>query len=143
MAPAPSDVRFRQAEHAPEPPLPRLSRPPGTTILRESDTELSYERAMGRKVRVGHDTYGGMGRAGDMSLRYGPTYRPEDDPTFFKTLKDSPTFLRFCGTLPAKPAVSPHERRAMSLRKAQESEVDRERQLVASLNLPDGDEEKE
>eukprot|EP00798_Chlamydomonas_sp_ICE-L_P020176 gene20176-26912_t len=134
---------YREASHAMEPPLPRLLRPSGITGLRESDKELSYERAMGQKVRVGQDSYKLSGRAGDMSLRYGPTHRPEDDPNFFMSLKDSPTFLRFCDSLPAKPAVSPHERREISQRKQYDAEVDRERQLVASLNLPDPDEVSE
>lgn len=141
--PGPDYIVSKPSGHASEPPLPRLFRPgPGIQGLRESDVEMTYERAMGRKVRVGQDTYKGYGRAGDMSLRYGPTHRPEDDPTFFKSLKDSPTFLRFCDSLPAKPAVSPHDRRAMSLRRAHESEVDKERQLVASLELPDPEDQE-
>mmetsp|Transcript_14106 Transcript_14106/g.30586 ORF Transcript_14106/g.30586 Transcript_14106/m.30586 type:complete len:283 (-) Transcript_14106:418-1266(-) len=138
--PPPDDVRFKEAQHAPEPAMPRLSRPVGLYGLRESDQELSYERAMGRKVRVDHMSYHGTGRAGDKSTSFAPPARPEDDPVFFKTLKDSPTFIRFCSTLPPKPAVSPHERRAASMQRANAREMDQERQLVASLQLPDPDE---
>lgn len=50
---------------------------------------------MGRKVRLGQDTYRGSGRAGDMSQSFAPPKRPEDiDVGFFKSLKDSPTFIR-------------------------------------------------
>lgn len=138
--PGPTEIVYRPPGHASEPSMPRLLRPPGITGLRETDQELSYAREMGQKVRVGQESYRTTGRAGDMSLRYGPTHRPEDDPTFFKSLKDSPTFLRYCNSLPAKPAMSPHERRDMSLRRQYESEVNRERELVASLHLPDPDE---
>lgn len=101
--------------------------------------ELSYERAMGRKIRVGQESYRTTGRAGDMSYLTGPQPRPEDEPAFFKTLKDSPTFIRFCNSLPAKPAVSPHQRRAESMKRQQEMERHRERTLVAGLQLPGED----
>ena len=63
------------------------------------------------------------------------------DPTFFKTLKDTPTFIRFCTTLPAKPAVSPHERRAAQMRRMHEAERERDRQLVTGLKLADPEED--
>jgi len=132
----------RQPEYAHEPGMPRLARPYGATILRESDQELSYERAFGRKVRVGQDSYRGAGRAGDMSLSYAPPKRPEDvDTGFFKSLKDAPTFIRFVQSLPPKPAVSPHERHAEQQRRARAAELRAERELVASLKLPDEEED--
>ncbi len=88
---------------------------------------------MGRKIRVDLTTYRGAGRAGDLSTSFAPPRRPEDDPTLFKTLKDSPTFTRFVNSLPPKPAVGPHQRRAEELRRAQQAELAAERQLVASL----------
>jgi hypothetical protein len=122
--------------------MPRLSRPVGICGLRESDKELSYEQAMGRKIRVDSSTYDGLGRAGDLSSMFGPPRRPEDDPNFYKSHKDTPTFIRFCNTLPAKPAVSPHERRAQEMHNNRAQELQRDRELVASLQLadPDGEE---
>lgn len=132
----------RPVEYAQEPGMPRLSRPHGATILRESDQELSYEHAFGRKVRVGQDTYRGAGRAGDTSLSFAPPRRPEDtDPAFFKSLKDAPTFIRFVQSLPPKPAVSPHQRHEAQQRRARETELKAERDLVASLHLPDEEED--
>lgn len=126
--------------HYAEPAMPRLSRPAGATILRESDQELSYERALGRKIRVGMDTYRGSGRAGDLSQSFAPPRRPEDDAVFFKSLKDSPTFTRFVASLPAKPAVGPHQRRAEELRRQRMTELAAERQLVETLDgKDDGD----
>lgn len=43
-------VRSDKGAESRQPGLPRLSRPVGICGLRESDTELSYDRAMGRKV---------------------------------------------------------------------------------------------
>lgn len=103
--------------------------------------ELSYERAFGRKVRVGQDTYRGSGRAGDLSLSFAPPRRPEDDGGFFKSLQDAPTFTRFVASLPPKPAVSPHERHEQELRRVREAELRAERELVASLKLPDDEED--
>lgn len=119
--------------------MPRLSRPVGICGLRESDQELSYEQAMGRKIRVDNNTYDGLGRAGDLSSTFGPPRRPEDDPAFFKSHKDTPTFIRFCSSLPAKPAVSPHERRAQEMHNNRAQELQRDRELVASLAAPDGE----
>jgi len=128
-------------ETLPEPAMPRSSRPPGATILRESDQELSYEHALGRKVRVNSATYRGTGRAGDLSQSFAPTKRPEDTGSFFKNLKDSPTFTRFVSSLPAPPSVSPHQRRAQELQRLQAAERNADRMLVSSLTLPDeGDE---
>ena len=136
--PAPNG-HFGESGSADEPALPRLSRPPGATGLRESDKELSYERAMGRKVRVGQGTFQGSGRAGDMSISFAAPRRPEDNAGFFKSLKDTPTFLRFCNSLPNKIVVSPHERRAAELQRNQNQETQRERDLVATLALPGAD----
>jgi hypothetical protein len=47
--------------------------------------EFHFESTMGRKVRVGQRDYRHTGRAGDLSLRYGPTSRPEDEPSYFKS----------------------------------------------------------
>ena len=117
--------------------MPRLCRDPGVPVyLRETSQELSYERARGRKIRVQQGSYLGSGRAGDMSVSFAPPRRPEEDATFFKSLKDTPTFLRFCNSLPAKAAVSPHERRADELRRIQEREKQKERELVSTLELP-------
>ena len=127
----------RQQSHVDEPAIPRLARPPGASGLRESDEELSYERAMGRKIRVNPVTYQGSGRAGDTSILYSSPGRPEDDAGFFKSLKDTPTFLRFCNSLPAKAAESPHVRRAEQLKRIQAQERQRERALVSTLQLPD------
>ncbi len=120
--------------------MPHRACPPGMSGLRESKVELQYEQAMGRKVRVGPETYRNRGRAGDMTRSFAPPRRPEDDPSFFKSLKDSPTFIRFCNSLPAKAAVSPHERRMQELQRGHEVELQRERALVASLDVGGGDE---
>lgn len=117
--------------------LPRLGRAPqGIQGLRESDKELAFESSLGRKTRVGLNTYHGHGRAGDMSLVYGAPARVEDDAAYFKASKDSPTFLRFCNSLPAKAAVSPHERRMAGEQRAKDLERQRERQLVSTLEIP-------
>jgi hypothetical protein len=62
--PPPDDVRFRQSDSAPEPNLPRLGRPEGISGLRESSTELTFEKSTGIKVKVGPHAYTGLGRAG-------------------------------------------------------------------------------
>lgn len=63
-----------------------------------------------RKVRVGRDTYAHTGRAGDMSIRTGPTPRVEDESAYRQQTIDSPTFVRFCKNLPKLPELGPHER---------------------------------
>lgn len=140
--PQPDDQRNREAGRAPEPPLPRLGRlgrPPGINSLRESDQEISFERLFGRKHKVDQGVYQGQGRAGDKTGTFGPPARPEDDPDFFKSLKDTPTFIRFCSTLPAaRLSVSSHERRRVQQWQDAERAVDVERRLVASLNFPEG-----
>ncbi|KAF5838198.1 hypothetical protein DUNSADRAFT_3247 [Dunaliella salina] len=128
-------------ETYPEPGMPRSRRPPGATILRESDQELSYEHAFGRKVRVNSATYRGTGRAGDLSQSFAPTKRPEDTGSFFKSLKDSPTFTRFVSSLPPPPSVSPHQRRAQEMQRLQAAERNADRMLVSSLRLPEEDDE--
>ncbi len=133
--PAPDDVKFRPAGSLPEPPLPRLGRPDGITGLRESDKEAQFESQLGRKVRVGQDSYRGLGRAGDRSLVMGAPARVEDEPTYFRSMKDSPTFVRFCNSLPPKPAVSPHQRRQEQLLRQAEAERQRAAELVSTLNI--------
>lgn len=137
MAHVPEHARSRSGESLPEPGLPRLLRPPGVNGLRETDKEIVFEQSMGRKVRVGQDTYNGNGRAGDKSLVYGAPKKVEElDPKLFKTLKDSPTFLRFCSTLPAAPSVSPHTRRAAGAERSAAAARDADRSLVATLTVP-------
>lgn len=63
-----------------------------------------------RKVRVGRDTYSQTGRAGDMSIRTGPTPRVEDEAAYRQQTIDSPTFVRFCKNLPELPELGPHQR---------------------------------
>jgi hypothetical protein len=100
-----------------------------------------YDRAMGRKVRLDLNTYRGRGRAGDLSQSFAPPRRPEESPAFFKNLKDSPTFIRFCSSLPPRAVVTPQEHRTAELKRNHAAEVQRERELVASLTLPSiGDE---
>lgn len=125
-----------------EPPLPRLGRPEGITGLRESDKEVQFEMMLGRKIRVGQESYRGTGRAGDRSLVYGTSARVEDDPTYYRSMKDSPTFVRFCNSLPQKPGVSPHQRREEGMRRQTEQERRREAALVSTLTIegvPDDD----
>jgi hypothetical protein len=136
-------ARTDTGSEAPQPAMGRLSRPVGIDGLRESGVETSYERAMGRKVRVEADGYRGSGRAGDMSALYGGPKRPEDDAMFFKSLKDTPTFIRFAASLPPSPGVSPHVRRQQELRRNAVAEVDRDRELVAALALADPEEDGE
>ncbi|EFJ50584.1 hypothetical protein VOLCADRAFT_103801 [Volvox carteri f. nagariensis] len=136
------EVRYRPAGAIPEPPLPRLGRPDGITGLRETDKEVNFEATMGRKVRVGQDSYRGSGRAGDRSLVYGAPQRVEDDPSYYRSMKDAPTFVRFCNSLPPKPAVSPHQRRDEGARRQAEQERRREAALVSTLTIegvPDDD----
>lgn len=81
---------------------------------------------------------GALGGQGTSVLgAVGPPPRPEDDSSFFKTLKDTPTFTRFCNSLKTPPAVSPHERRAAAARRNAEKDVCIDRNLVASLDLPE------
>lgn len=136
-APGPDHIANRASGGLPEPGLPRLLRPPGITGLRESERETVFEQAMGRKVRVGQETYNGSGRAGDKSLVYGAPKRPEElNPGLFRTLKDSPTFLRFCSTLPPPPSASPHARRAAGEQRVAAAAKEADRTLVASLVAP-------
>ena len=74
-----------------------------TVGVSESDTSC-------RKVRVGRDSYAQTGRAGDMSIRTGPTPRVEDESAYRQHTIDSPTFVRFCKNLPKVPDVGPHQR---------------------------------
>jgi len=72
-----------------------------TPLIHTHTQELAYEHAYGRKVRVNSATYRGTGRAGDLSQSFAPAKRPEDTGSFFKNLKDSPTFTRcVCLVLP-------------------------------------------
>lgn len=59
---------------------------------------------------MGRDTYAQTGRAGDMSIRTGPTSRVEDELAYRQQTIDSPTFVRFCQNLPKPPDVGPHQR---------------------------------
>ncbi|GLC43829.1 hypothetical protein PLESTB_000912700 [Pleodorina starrii] len=135
LRPPPDDVRYRPAGALPEPPLPRLGRPDGITGLRESDKEVVFDATLGRKIRVGQESYRGTGRAGDRSLVYGASGRVEDDPTYYRSMKDAPTFVRFCNSLPPKPAVSPHQRREEGVRRQAEQERRREAELVSTLTI--------
>lgn len=62
-----------------------------------------------RKVRVGRDSYAQTGRAGDLSVRTGPTPRVEDESAYRQHTVDSPTFARFCNNLPKLPEVGAHQ----------------------------------
>ena len=130
------EARFRESNRLSEPLLPRLGRPEGISNLRESENEFSYERALGRKIRVDTNSLKGQGFAGDRSGGFGPKARPEDDPFFFKSLKDTPTFIRFCSTLPPnRSTVSCHERRAQQQRSQIEHERERMKAEVATLTF--------
>lgn len=59
---------------------------------------------------MGRGTYAQTGRAGDMSIRTGPTPRVEDESAYRQHTIDSPTFVRFCQNLPKPPQVGPHQR---------------------------------
>lgn len=139
----PEEVRYARSASAPEPGLPSLGRlGPGLTCLRETDKELIFERVMNRKVRVDQGSYRGLGRAGDTTGSLGAPVRPEVlDPSLYKTLTDSPTFIRFCNSLPPKPAVSPHQRRADAARRMYEAERNQERDLVSKLDIPGVDDD--
>ncbi len=63
-----------------------------------------------RKVRVSRDSYAQSGRAGDLSIRTGPTPRVEDESAYRQHTIDSPSFVRFCQNLPKLPEVGPHQR---------------------------------
>lgn len=142
LKPPSDEVRYRPAGAMAEPSLPRLARPEGITGLRETDKEVNFEVAMGRKIRLGQDSHRGTGRAGDRSLVYGAPARVEDDPTYYRSMKDAPTFVRFCNSLPPKPAVSPHQRREEGTRRQADEQRRREAALVSTLTIdgvPDED----
>uniref|UniRef100_A0A7S0VA26 Uncharacterized protein n=1 Tax=Polytomella parva TaxID=51329 RepID=A0A7S0VA26_9CHLO len=124
-----------------EPSVPRLQRPSSEmTAYRESTGEIVFERAMGRKIRIGIDTYAGAGRAGDFrSGTLGPAARVEDTSGFFRQLKDTPTFMRFCKSLPPLGQKDLGGRRIQLAVAARRKEMAVERGLVASLpSLPGG-----
>ena len=67
--------------------------------------------AMGcRKVRVGRDSYQQSGRAGDLSIRTGAAPRVEDESAYRQHTIDSPSFVRFCNSLPKLPEQGPNYR---------------------------------
>lgn len=70
-----------------------------------------------RKVRVTRDTYAQTGRAGDLSIRTGPTPRVEDETAYRQQTIDSPTFVRFCKNLPKLPEVGPVQRHHAAMQK--------------------------
>lgn len=80
-----------------------------------------------RKVRVGRETYAQTGRAGDLSIRTGPTPRVEDESAYRQQTIDSPTFVRFCKNLPKLPEVGPVQRHHAAMQK----QVSAMQQLVA------------
>lgn len=114
-----------------------MGRTPGAFNNMPSNSEIPFEQAVGRKVRVGRDSYMGTGRAGDLSIVYSCPKRVEDTLLDLnRTSKDNPMFERFVNSLPAKPAVSPHQHRAAGEARARQAELAAERALVASLALP-------
>lgn len=132
------EARFKESDRISEPSLPRLGRPEGISSLRESVDEFNYERAFGRKIIIDPSSLKGRGYAGDKTGGFGPKGRPEDDPFFFKTLKDTPTFIRFCSSLntsKASSAVSSHERRAFQQKREKELERERMQAEVATLTF--------
>ena len=58
----------------------------------------------------------------------------EDERGFRQQAVDSPTFKRFCQSLAAKPAVSPHQRRADAAKQAQAAAVQAAAQDVMQLD---------
>ena len=74
---------------------------------------------MHRKVRVGRDSYAQSGRAGDLSIRTGPTPRVEDESAYRQHAIDSPSFVRFCKNLPALPEVGPHKRHQAAVQRVE------------------------
>ena len=87
-----------------------------------------------RKIRVTRETFYGSGSAGDLSKRTGAEPRVEDERDFRQQAVDSPTFKRFCQSLAAKPAVSPHQRRADAAKQAQAAAVQAAAQDVVQLD---------
>jgi hypothetical protein len=133
------EARFKESNRLSEPSLPRLGRPEGISNLRESDNEFSYEKAFGRKIRVSPNDLQGKGYAGDQTGSFGPKARPEDDPFFFKSLKDTPTFIRFCSSLNTSrvSSMSSHERRALQQKREKDQEREKMRAEVAVLTFAD------
>lgn len=126
---------LQETQYLPEPMLPRLGRPSGISGLRGQTEELEFERYIGRRGKTAPGQLRNSGRAGDLSLTFGPQARCEDDPRFFKTAKDSPTFLRYCSSLPAPSAVSPLLKHSAGERRRADLAAARERQEVAALRL--------
>ena len=83
-----------------------------------------------RKVRVGRDSYHQSGRAGDLSIRTGPMPRVEDESAYRQHTIDSPSFVRFCNSLPKRPEEGPVERHHAAMQR-QESAV----QLSAAVDV--------
>jgi hypothetical protein len=54
-------------------------------------------------------------------------------------MQEAPTFVRYCNSLPAKAAVSPHERRLLAEQRRQDAETRAAQHLVKELaQWPDG-----
>mmetsp|Transcript_30588 Transcript_30588/g.72817 ORF Transcript_30588/g.72817 Transcript_30588/m.72817 type:complete len:306 (+) Transcript_30588:878-1795(+) len=137
-APLPGGVRVFQPKldpgHMDLPPLPRLAHPGGMHAAAEGGgAYLSLEREFARKARCVPEMYRGLGRAGDLSATCGCPRRPEDEPSFYRTPKDSPTFVRFLNSCEPPPPVPHSVRRQLWYeqrdRDARQAEIDLVREL--------------
>lgn len=95
-----------------------------------------FEQTLGRKFASHPTSFYGTGRAGDLSIRVGTEPRNEEQAHFFKDLhRDSPTFIRYLASLPAKPETSPHLRRQLWHTQRQNDATSSDRSLVADLKF--------
>ena len=59
--------------------------------------------------------------------------------TAYHRMKEPPTFVRYCNSLPATSATNPHERRLLAEQRRKEAETRAEQHLVTQLaQWPDG-----
>ena len=90
-----------------------------------------------RKIRVGRDSYAQTGRAGDLSIRTGPTPRVEDESAYRQHAIDSPSFVRFCKSLPAVPEQGPRQRHEAAVHRQEAAVQQSAAEDVASLDVWD------
>lgn len=88
-------------------------------------------------MRVGRNSYHQTGRAGDLSLRTGPTPRVEDESAYRQHIIDSPSFVRFCSSLPKLPEEGPVERHYAAMQRQESALQQSAAEDVARLDAWD------
>ncbi|KAK9824619.1 hypothetical protein WJX72_011775 [[Myrmecia] bisecta] len=128
---------MRQYTELREKPAGQLAQEPQLHHIRRyparEGKERSLEESLHRKIAVTRDSYYGTGRAGDLSKLFSPPPRVEDIPEYQHHCVESPTFLRYCKSLPPRTGVSPLERHMEQLQEKVAKENRRALEAVLQL----------